>query len=182
MAQSTTSKISTGLYLAIASLSVGWLIGLSVSPVVNIIVSSVIVILVSAVTLLGGLNISDEQKAKIPGKGSVNTLPLAILTLFIAVGASIGIYARTHEWLGNKKESSAVEIKTATGEIADPMTGVLFHGDTVSACNILSGKTEEGLRKEFDNIPDSDLQIILKECKTDSCLLHLKNIVCGSVK
>jgi len=175
-----TSKVSNGFYLAIASLSVGWLIGLSVSPVVNIIVSSVIVILVSTVTLLGGLNISDEQKARIPGKGSVQTAPLAILTLFIAVGASIGIYARTNEWLGNKKENIAAGSTVTDGKAEGKAAGL--YAFSVKDCDLLTGQTGEDLRKAFSNIQNPDIDSVMKECTSDSCLLHLKNILCGSVK
>jgi hypothetical protein len=173
-----TPKLSNGIYLAIASLSVGWLIGLSVSPVVHIIVSSVIVIIVSAVTLLGGLNISDEQKTKLPG--NVRTAPLAVLTLFIAIGASIGIYARTHEWLGDKKTN------TTAGATGDEAKGegkaAGLYAFSAKDCELLSLQTGEDLRKAFINIQNPEIDSILKECSSDSCLLHLKNILCGSVK
>jgi len=182
MEPTQTSKKSTGFYLAIASLSVGWLIGLSVSPVVNIIVSSVIVILVSTVTLLGGLNISDEQKTKIPVKGSVQTLPLAILTLFIAIGASIGIYARTHEWLGKKKESISANTTVAASEDIRPDQVAALYAITVEDCDLLRLKTGKELRKAFLNLQNDNIDNILTECTSDSCLNHLKNILCASAK
>jgi hypothetical protein len=172
------AKISNGIYLAIASLSVGWLIGLSVSPIVNIIVSSVIVILVSAVTLLGGLNLSDEEKTRIPG--NIRTLPLAILTLFIGVGASVGIYARTNEWLGNKNTNTTAISTGGEGKEEGKAAGL--YAFSVKDCDLLSLQTGEDLRKAFSNLQNPEIDSILKECRSDLCLMHLKNILCTTAK
>ncbi len=183
MESTKTSKTFSGLYLAIASLSIGWLIGLSVSPVVNIIVSSVIVLLISAVTLLGNLNSNnDEQKLNIPFNSvPIQTLPLAILTLFIAIGASIGIYARTHEWLGEKQENRPV---VSTASIApdketskEKIAGL--YAITIKDCDNLYNKTGNDLKKALLNIQNDNIDSLLKECKSDSCLMHLKNILCA---
>jgi len=180
--QSAQTSKSTALNLAIASLSVGWLIGLSVSPVINIIVSSVIVILISAVTFLSGLNTSDEQKVKIPGSGSIQTFPIAILMLFIAVGASIGIYARTNGWLGKKNESMEI-MKADPGHDetrADLVAGL--YAISAEDCDMLYLKSGNDLRKAFLNIQNKDINNILEECTSDSCLIYLKNILCNSKK
>lgn len=178
---SKNSKTFTGFYLAVASLSIGWLIGLSVSPVVNIIVSSVIVLLISAVTLLGNVNSNDEQKIKILGnRSSVQTLPIAILTLFIAIGASIGIYARTNEWLGQKKERNPIDSTVANtpNKVLPKEKGAGLYAITVDDCGNLSNKSGNDLRKALLNIQNNNIDSILRECKSDSCLIHLKNLLC----
>src|ERR1700676_95537 len=84
------------LCLALAAISVGWLIGLSTSPVLQVIVGSLIAVIVAVVGALSGITSQlgplDEhtvEKPKTPlpavNRVSVNPMPVAIF----AVGLSV---------------------------------------------------------------------------------------------
>jgi hypothetical protein len=105
---------STTSCLFLAAVSVGWLIGLSASPVLHVIVGSVIAVVVALAGTLAGIqtqiNFSDEQtKIDQPtpkstmSAFSLNPVPVAVFTIGIAIGATIGIIARTNEFFGTDK-------------------------------------------------------------------------------
>jgi hypothetical protein len=107
------NKVSfvTSVCLAVAAASVGWLIGLSTSPVLHVIVGSVVALVLSVVCSFAGVQLrtvpteehsnADSMPHGPPKTGTtVNPLPIAIFSLRLALGATVGIVARTNELFG----------------------------------------------------------------------------------
>lgn len=86
---------------------VGWLIGLSVSPVIYIVITSLIAFVVSITSALAGITVDREgtqaesrpASKRIP-QVEINPLPVMFMVLGLVIGASLGVYARTNNWLG----------------------------------------------------------------------------------
>jgi hypothetical protein len=117
--------------LILCGLTVGWLIGLSISPILSIVVASILTLVVAAVSAIAGLDVvGPEAKAKAVGQEkngettpsnldspspvartrnwdsrSVSIVPLALFLVGIVLGASLGTYARSHDWLGADPQS-----------------------------------------------------------------------------
>lgn len=113
-----TDKIRSGFFtwsrLLLAAISVGWLIGLSTSPVLHVIVGSVIAVVVAVVGALSGiktqLSVADEEPKGDPATRvsavsglSVNPTPVVVFAVGLAIGATIGIAARTNELFSPNK-------------------------------------------------------------------------------
>ena len=85
------------LAILVAGLGIGWLSGLSVSPVIATVLTSLVGI---AGGLVAGLRAasSNPGNTNAPDRPSViNAIPAAVLILGIAVGAPLGIAARTYQ-------------------------------------------------------------------------------------
>ena len=98
-------RIINTVSLLFCGLSIGWLIGLSISPIIQTIIGSLLAIITSLLTL--SFSIQEGQiKDKITDKfGTINVLPLALFLVGLSFSATVGIYARTNEWLGVNPES-----------------------------------------------------------------------------
>jgi hypothetical protein len=83
-------------------LAAGWLTGLSATPVVAGVLSSVLTALVAYVALNPG---NDRRR---PGSA------VALLT-GVAIGAAIGVHARTHDWLGESPDNIVSRWSKKTG-------------------------------------------------------------------
>jgi len=95
-----------------SGVGVGWLVGLSVSPVLQAIVASILALAVAATSALAGLKPESDAAGSsgAEGKGStprfvpsglrVSLLPLTLLIVGIAAGASAGVFTRTNNLLG----------------------------------------------------------------------------------
>jgi hypothetical protein len=103
-----------GLCLFLSGIGVGWLIGLSVSPIIYVVITSLIAFVVSVTSALAGvkLNQQDEEdqlspsaKAKRKFKVEVDPFPMTVMIIGLAIGASLGVYARTNNWLGARPKS-----------------------------------------------------------------------------
>jgi hypothetical protein len=107
-------------------LAVGWLTGLSLSPVVGQVLGAVLGIAGGIVVSLRTLK-SERPEADKAHILSIDALPAALLIVGIALGAPLGIMARTHEvFLPSRfrtvappvspgKESSHVEVPQPAG-------------------------------------------------------------------
>jgi hypothetical protein len=105
--------------LLASGLGLGWLVGLSVSPVLQVIVASIVALAVAATSALAGLKPESDTTASsgAEGKGSpprfvpsglrVSLLPLTLLIVGIAAGASAGVFTRTNNLLGLNPEISS---------------------------------------------------------------------------
>jgi len=107
-----------GVCLALSGIGVGWLIGLSVSPVIYIVITSLIAFIVSVTSALAGLKLneaenhsSDQPNHKHKLQVEINPLPMTLMIVGLAVGASLGIYARTNNWLGPRPANFAARWK-----------------------------------------------------------------------
>jgi hypothetical protein len=100
----------SGLCMMISGLGTGWLIGLSVSPIVHIVIGTLLSLLVALMSALAGLETAKpnaDQEGKADAKApafrkiaSINPIPVTVFIIGLAFGSSLGVYARTNEWLG----------------------------------------------------------------------------------
>lgn len=95
--------------------------GLSVTPVVSNILTTLVATVMTIMAFLSGI---EGQRGEANGTGQVPTLssrwgvnpvPMAILIFGILVGTSIGVFARSHNWLGWSEDISE-EVKTWTDQ------------------------------------------------------------------
>jgi hypothetical protein len=115
--------------LILCGVIVGWLIGLSISPVISIVVTSILTLVAAAVSAIAGLETvgldgktvgheKNSETAPRPEDSStpvarnrdrdsrpVSIVPLTLLLVGIVLGASLGTYARSHDWLGADPQS-----------------------------------------------------------------------------
>lgn len=128
--------------LLLSGLALGWMVGLAVSPVIQTILTSLIAVVVSLSTALAGLRLSDSAEAQDkppepaagatePGKSRkflpamLDPLPVASMVIGLAIGASVGLYARTNDWLGARTNNLVAEWK-ATGLSDQDITRRVF--------------------------------------------------------
>lgn len=91
----------TFLALLCSGLGAGWIVGLSVSPVVSIVVTSVIALIVSVTSAITGLQNNNPGIAVNPLPNiSISPFPVMFVVVGLAIGASVGVVARTNNWLG----------------------------------------------------------------------------------
>ena len=92
-----------GLALSVVGLSIGWLAGLSVSPVIGIVVTSIMGFVGAGLAVLQEIQRTRSVKTTAPEplttRPSSSTILVALLSCTTAVGATFGVWARTHEWL-----------------------------------------------------------------------------------
>ena len=82
------------LFCGLLGLSVGWMVGLSVSDVINAVISTLLGLLGGGSAVLGLIKPKTEQEVTFMAISQ-----LAIISLFIAIGATAGIMVRTHHIL-----------------------------------------------------------------------------------
>ncbi len=113
--------IINGLSLFIIGFGIGWLMGLSVTPVVSNILTALVATVMAMMGILSGLEGQrgepgeTGQVSNLSSRWAVNPVPVAILILGILAGSSVGILARTHNWLGGSGDISK-EVKTWTDQ------------------------------------------------------------------
>jgi len=113
--------IIKGLSLLIIGFGIGWLMGLSVAPVVSGILTTLLTAVMTLVGILSGIEGKRDESSEtgqVPNlspRWAVNPVPVAILILGIFAGSSVGIFARTHNWLGGSEDISK-EVKTWTDQ------------------------------------------------------------------
>ncbi len=104
--------VVAALCLFASGCGVGWMVGLSVSPIVQTLVGSVVALIVTLASGLAGIKASAQDApssgqsptpATVGGrifKHSLDPVPIALFVVGLALGSSVGIYARTNNWLG----------------------------------------------------------------------------------
>ena len=99
-------KAKEALLILIIGLGVGWLAGLSVSPVASILISGLlgIAIAIVGITSISLIYRNDEGKVirrvRFKAAEKISIGQLALIVVGISLGASLGICARTHNFLG----------------------------------------------------------------------------------
>jgi hypothetical protein len=80
--------------ILLSGIGIGWIVGLSLSPAVHILVASIIALAAAAAGTAAGI-------AEIKGKKfEFNPAFVAVLILGLALGAPLGIFARTNSFFG----------------------------------------------------------------------------------
>lgn len=99
-------NLFTWASLPIIGIGIGWLLGLSVSPVVSIVITSVAGAAAAVIATKSGLEgrsskiiAPDERQISI-SSSNTDPRPLAALVIGLALGSIVGIWVRTHDWLG----------------------------------------------------------------------------------
>lgn len=169
-------KVKIVLPLLIAGAGIGYLCGLSVTPVIQVVLTSIVTLAVSAVGILAGIDRSDSGASGAESnsrrtKIKVDVLPISMIVLGIALGASAGIYVRANNFLG---------WKTAESSEADPVTqarlGVLY-SESIDFCNSICGEKDESLRDKMELTTNTRLRQLVDSTKTDD-LEVLKLYIC----
>ena len=171
------SHARSALSLVLSGLSVGWLVGLSVSPVLHLIVESVVGITVAAVSVLVGIKVLPVSKGDEPSEGAeevppinsklptlkIDLSPLALFTVSLAVGASLGVFARTNEFLGPRPDILLHRWK-GTGlndtQLKSRLFDTLYPPEKEPSETSPKGKTDHGTGKTADlGIPKDPVQL-----------------------
>jgi hypothetical protein len=105
------------------------LAGLSLSPVLQTILASIVSAVVAIGALLSGLELHPKEDAPVTLRGGpkLNPVPLALVVVGIAAGASAGVFARTNEWLGTRVQP-AIERWRSTGYSDETLARRIFDG------------------------------------------------------
>jgi ATP/ADP translocase len=85
--------------LILCGASIGWMIGLSVTPVIQGILTTIFSFIIVVLGLIAGVESTDKFKVGNYIK-NINLLPVGIFFLFLSIGAAVGIYTRTNDYLG----------------------------------------------------------------------------------
>ena len=94
----------------VIGVGVGWLAGLSTAPVIAIIITSLVGSISALVAGAAGLQGTPQRTGIFETtRFRVNPAPLALLVTGLLVGSSLGIVARTHNWLGVDLEAQVRE-------------------------------------------------------------------------
>lgn len=92
--------------LLVTGFGIGWLAGLSVSPVISVVITSVTGSVAAIVAALSGVkeeffNLENSSATLRRLLKAITPVPLAWLVIGLILGASVGVWARTHNWLGS---------------------------------------------------------------------------------
>lgn len=128
------SRIVNLLAELVIGAAIGYLIGLSISPLVGSVVTGVIAAAITLTTTyanLGNTNAKAQQADVASSHRPLDLVPLALLVLGLAGGASFGIFCRTHGVLGILNTS---QLKNVDSEKPSAASGYLFAAPGSDEC------------------------------------------------
>ncbi len=203
------------IYLSISGLAVGWIVGLSMSPVLHILLGSLLALIVSVISAIAGLEKADRPEAPKTADNSqslthkisriqIDPRPITCFVIGLAIGSSVGVYARANDWLsanprvlverwkGNGLDEAEIRrrlfneiygVSSVAGEAsknrqASPSRGGLF-AIGVSDCDNLRLKHGAALRAELAILNDSRINKFLTISSDSLSLEALKEFLCG---
>jgi len=139
-------RIMHFLSFLVIGLGVGWLSGLSVSPVIGTVLASLVGVAAGVVTGLKSVP-ADEGAARTL---AVDARPAAILVLGVALGAPLGILARTHQVFAPEVAIPAGVVGGGAEAESVGVAGqaVLF-GSTQDQCDSLRARARGGNEGAF---------------------------------
>jgi hypothetical protein len=120
------------LPILLASLCVGWIAGLSVSPVVGEIISALLAVLLAIVASIAG-PLTVQTKSRNPERQprqlliSPNPWPISLVAIGLAVGASAGLYARSHDWFLRDLKATADRLVAAGADQRTAAQALVAH-------------------------------------------------------
>lgn len=200
---SATTAVGTFLALCVTGGSIGWMVGLSVSPVIHGVITCLLAVMTTVAfsfsvetepkRLLGFARESPLTSSTTQYRSKGLSLLFAMaLTLSISVGATMGVYGRTHRWLGESLDTFVskwektglsdqqlatllLESQLAGGGEDDPSSAnqnqpVLFHTVGASELATLRAARGELLRRLIKGSGDERLIQFADKCKDDDCL------------
>jgi len=129
------------LAVLVMGLGIGWLAGLSVSPVIATVLASLMGVGAGLVAGLRGAGSGTGDTASRSGLSVIDARPAAILVLGIALGAPVGILARTHQLL---------EPASSPTRTDESVQGVLFNV-TTEHCDRLRARARDSNEQAFRN-------------------------------
>lgn len=179
------------LCVLMSGLGLGWLVGLSASPVIQIILTSLIAIVVSLSGALAGISATKQEddppqdNNKRRSLSSVlDPLPVMCLVIGLAIGSSIGVYARTNDWLGAvpKPQKTFAEEWSDTGLPKEEITKRIFYSlypgfeESKSPTNFSPEKENSNTQSVSQDKPSSNTETE-KEEKSEKMPRSLGKIV-----
>ncbi|MBA2882473.1 hypothetical protein HNR65_002825 [Desulfosalsimonas propionicica] len=165
-------SFSQGFAVILTGIGIGWLMGLSISPVVGVVITSLLTLSGAAVTAFR------QELPKSLKNRTNNAWPIAILTIGLAVGASFGIFARTHDIFGldyqttiNGKEetvpksslSKNLVSKTVLFNLTSDECGEMLIAGPQKIRSIFKTSSHEEIRILGDIIDDHETLVIIAE-------------------
>lgn len=162
-----------GLSLSIIGFGIGWLMGLSVTPVVSNILTALVATVMAMMGILSGLEGQrgepgeTGQVPNLSSRWAVNPVPVAILILGILAGSSVGILARTHNWLGWSEDiSKEVKIWTDQGLEQSDVAKWLFDAKYKDGSTTKNGDTQIVSNPSKPGAPGVLFSASQKECES----------------
>lgn len=152
-----------------AGAGAGWLAGLSLSPVLHTILASIVTAVVATGALLSGLQLHPNEDAPLTLRAGrkLNPVPLALVVVGIAVGASAGVFARTNELLGTQVGRAIARWKS-TGYSEQVVARRLFDGLYGESVPPAPSAEPTGKYQEKLQAPSPSPSDIFPEAKTKS--------------
>jgi len=159
------------LAVLVTGLGIGWLVGLSASPVVSGVIASLLGVAAGVVTAFRGVSASSAKSVLADAR------PVALLVVGVALGATVGLTARTHDLLSPPTKLEQAE-KSAVSKDNLISRSVLFAEPGSDECvELLSlepkhirlgfkSSSSEGVRRLGYLIKDTEL---LKEIAESIC-------------
>lgn len=118
---------TTFVAMLVGGIAVGWIMGLSVSPVTQTVLGAMVTVLAGAAAIFAGIRpalvkpaesdaaLESEPPARPTKSALPNVLPIAGLLVGTALGASSGVWARTHNLLSPSPDAQVSEWTAASG-------------------------------------------------------------------
>lgn len=165
-------SFSQGFAVLLTGIGIGWLMGLSISPVVGAVITFLLTLAGAAVTAF-----RQELPKSIKNRTN-NAWPIAILTISMAVGASFGIFARTHDILGldyrttingkaetdqKKSPSKNYVSKTVLFSLTSDECGEMLIAGPLKIRSIFKTSSHEKIRSLGDIIDDPETLLKIAE-------------------
>ncbi len=124
------------ILLTACGLSLGWMIGMTTQEIVVSVITALLTTAITLVSYFSGLK-NDKENSGIIRK--VDPKPLALLTIGIGLGAALGIFTRTHNWLGNKEKPPVGALSLNAEEFASIKATYGAYLDTTALAQRLFG-------------------------------------------
>lgn len=167
--------------LVFASISVGWIMGNSVSPVVANVITSIMALFVAILTTLIGVERNDASKLS---NVKIHILPFCLFCVFLAIGGSLGVYSKEHQWLGGNFDYTVLSDSSKTKiKHIDEIRRIGFLNDEISICQeVKSHYTNPKLLKKLLLVKsESDFRIdrsYLNGTSDSALIVHYAILVC----
>lgn len=126
------------LAILLSGAATGWLLGLTLLPLAESLITSLLAIVLGAASILAGLQ-APQGAARAEKGVRIRPEAVAALSVGLALGASLGTVARTHDWLGAPPRG------TSDRELQASL-GVLYNGLDASTCVRLTAARDDDAR------------------------------------